>query len=186
MYIPQTELLINADISIVSRKRSRAQLEATVAVPELKKRRVVVTQEQTPKKSVRFAPEQNQVVIVSTASSSETWYSAQDYAGFKFNMKRDVLYLAQLCKTGNCQYMDRSEYSALGLEKYCCSSGDQKKSKMMKMQRIRCVLDQQMLQRLQGRSEPETIQFMAHVLSQEAVIKALQRAGRVAAAFGHN
>jgi hypothetical protein len=189
MYLPhQTQLLsaISTDImtTTFNRKRSPAQqLEETATAPGMNKRTCVAPQ-QKPLKAVRFAEELNQV-IVSASIPSETWYSAKECEGFRLNMKRDVYYLAGLCKMGKCQQqhltMDHWEYSALGLEKYCCSSENQKACKAMKQQRVRCVLDQQLLQRIQGRNDIETIRLMAHVLSQQAVLTASRRAARVAA-----
>ncbi|CAB9516373.1 expressed unknown protein [Seminavis robusta] len=161
---------------MISRKRCRVRFDpsrTTATGAEL-------TQQQKPKKVVRFTLEPAHVTVWNS-SSSETWYSGHDYTNFKLNMKRDVLYLAHLCQTGNRQNMDHEEFSSLGLEQYCCSNATKQQTKMMANRRIQSVLDQQNLQRRLGCNEPETIQFFAQLMSQLAVEKALRRAARVAA-----
>ena len=175
MCIHQSIPQVNTDFT--SRKRCRSptsvvDYEEPCCSESNKRRRVV--------KAVRFAP--TIMVSACAVSSPDTWYNVNDYTAFKKNMKRDVYYLASLCRAKTCQQMDTNEYSPLGLEKYCCSSSEQKQSKATKQQRITAVLEQQKLQKQMGYHNDEAIRLMGHVLSQQAVQKAIARAERLAKA----
>ena len=166
----------NTDNSIIKlcRKRTRAELsqasshveeeeddEATISTVVPKKRRIslVVAAVQ---KSVRFAVAATEIPV-DAVSGPASWYTASDYAGFKGNMKRDVIYFAQRllycqqqqqAQSNNsnsqcCEELDKTEYCPLGLEKYCSSTADQIRAKHFKQQRIHAVLQQQALQKQQ-------------------------------------
>lgn len=177
MFLPHTLLI---DSTLVGHKRSRAQLttttssSATVEVPTFKKRRIVKS-----KKSVSFATADT--TTTATTASTGTWFTASDYAGFKENIKRDVLHLATLHKQRQLARMDRSEFCPTGLEKYTASYNEQTTMKTLKQQRLMAVLGQQILQKQMGVKvyNQEPIQHMACALSQPAVAKAIQRASRL-------
>jgi len=151
MYLIPTEESLyeisSADSKSQSRKRSRAEQSSATDCSSHRpqqRRRVSIT------KSVRFATVQ--VVPAPCTSSPETWYTPVEYSGFKSNVKRDVMYMAKLCQlkqqlpVEHQPKMNKDEYCPLGLEKYCCSTTEQKRAKSVKVARVQAVLDQQAIQ----------------------------------------
>lgn len=204
--------MINADLIKLCRKRTRAELsrdsfkeedEATICTVLSKKRRISVSTTAaagvaTQKKSVSFASTGVSAVIpVKAASSSKTWHTRSDYAAFKGNMKRDVVYFAQslrCCrqqatqKKPCCGDYDKAEYCALGLEKYCSSITEQMRAKQMKQHRVATILQQQAVQKqlcLMGVGQTEeahrALRMLASTMAQPAVDRAIVRAARLQA-----
>ena len=167
-------------LRLIGHKRSRVQEDApveecTMEVPTMKKRRIVKA-----KKSVSFAATAVEFPAASD-NNSESWLTVNDYALFKENVKRDVMYLATLHKSKQLHRMDRDEFCAVGIEKYTTSHNEQNQMKTLKQQRVMAVLGQQILQKQMGLKEynQEPIQQMATALSQRGVAKAIQRASRL-------
>lgn len=104
------------------------------------------------------------------------WYSLQDYAQFRLNVKKDVVHLANLCRQDSLNKVDFSEQTVVGIEKYCCSANAQHSAKYNKAQLIRAVLDTQAVQRSTGLKDQETIRRMSELLTQASIEEAAQRA----------
>lgn len=160
-------LLLSPATAVLARKRSRAQAQCT-SEPNTKTHRVV--------RSVRFAAFATQY---ETTSTGNTWYSPYELASFKLNMRRDVLHIANLCKQKRINDVDRTEYSPIGLEKYCCSIAEQNHMKYLRIQRIHAVLEQQFIQRQMGLSMPEPLREVSQTFSSPVVAKALARANKL-------
>lgn len=159
-------LLLSPDTpTLFGRKRSRAQ--CTVE-PSTKKRRVI--------KTVRFAAFATQYESVSNVN---TWYTADEQAAFKENIKRDVFHIAALCQEKRINELDRTEYSPIGLEKYCCSIAEQEYMKSLRVQCTQAVFYHQLIQRQMGLNMPEPIREVSQLISTPAVNKALARASKL-------
>ena len=163
----------------LSRKRSRSSISRTTssAAPETKKRRIA-------KKQVGF---RNFVEILPTTSTSTVndWCNEADAMSFKANIKRDVVYLAKLLKENRVREMDQTEYCTVGIERYCCTPATRAQAKAMKQDRIKAVLQEQIMQKTLGANEPEMIREVAAKYSQHARERALQIADRLVKARKH-
>jgi hypothetical protein len=104
------------------------------------------------------------------------WYSLQDYAQFRINVKKEVLHLASLCLQHSLSKVDFSEQTVVGIEKYCCSADAQNTAKSNKALLMRAVLDTQAVQRATGMKDQETIRRMSELLTQASIEEAVQRA----------
>ncbi|CAB9530736.1 expressed unknown protein [Seminavis robusta] len=144
-------LVVSCDDQKISRKRSRScGFTATVTV----------------------------VPTVST-SNSDNWYNDAEAQSFKANVKRDVVYLAKLCKENRLRDMDHTEFCSVGVERYCCAPATRNQTKAMKEQRVRAVLQQQAAQRAMGIYDPEAIRAVATGYSEQSRDRALQLAARL-------
>lgn len=180
MYVQESEPMLMEAVNylqqrqqMISRKRPRSQQTETTsfAAPEFKKSR-------SAKKSVSF---HNFATVLPTASTSskKDWYSDSDGAKFKANIKRDVLHIATLCKEHRARELDHTEYTTIGIERYCCTHTTRAHAKLLKQQRIKAVIQEQAMQRTLGTHNPEMIREVAEMYSDQARERAVLIAARL-------
>ena len=87
--------------------------------------------------------------------------------------------LAWLLKEKQIKTMDQTEHSTVGIERYCCTAATRTQAKQSKQQRIKSVLQEQMMQKVLGVHDPEIIREIAQHYSRDARDKALQLAARL-------
>lgn len=185
----------------------KAALESTNNHSRRKRRRVHHRRE----KCVSFSDSEAEVIPTqandaAAAAKEKTWYTRQDYAAFRQDMKVDYL-IHELLKRRSPDAAPLEvpeDHCIRGLEKICTSSSSSTTTattsnatdntttattddistesivssnyKEMRHQRITAVLDQQRVQRIIGMADPEILSTIAQVLSKRACDQALLQA----------
>jgi hypothetical protein len=117
-------------------------------------------------KKVWFAPMADVVRIsnITEEETTERWYSNKEYQKFEYDRRRTV-YAFRLAKENKSIYLSRQRYSSVGLE-HQLSYEKQCQRRFHIMRHSYYVLKQQYYQKCKGKCDPETLQAISQMFSQ--------------------
>ena len=130
---------------------------------------------QKPKKTVSFSALANiKVREISREELNESWIQPEEYSEIEHGRKQ-CLETVKRAILGRAPPPDPSEYCVYGLEQQL-SSKKVLERKMKNLQYRRLLLEEQDVQRICGVSDPQALQTLSEVFSQQAIWRARRRA----------